>query len=95
MSRRAEQYEQNERAKAKARINSPITKDNHAHNMGETTTNSGASSNHNIDARSAVLATLARMQEEHRNELAYLKVMAVLEEQWKLMQVKRRFDRSH
>jgi hypothetical protein len=73
----------------------PITEDNHAHNMGETTTNSGASSNHNTDARSAVLATITRMQEEQRNQLAYLEVMAVLEAQWKLMQVKRRFDRSH
>lgn len=73
----------------------PITEDNHAHTMGETTTSSPVSSDSNLDARSAVLATIARMQEEQRNQLAYLEVMAVLEEQWKLMQVTRKFDRSH
>lgn len=95
MSRRAEQYEQNERAKAKARITSPITKDNHAHNMGENRASSADNSDSGFVARSAVLATITRMQEEQRNQLAYLEVMAVLNEQWALMQVKRRFDQSH
>jgi len=95
MSRRAEQYEQNERAKAKARITSPITKDNHAHNMGENRASSSNTSDSGFDARSAVLATITRMQEEQRNQLAYLEVLTALNEQWDLMQVKRRFDRSH
>lgn len=95
MSRRAEQYEQNERAKAKARITSPITEATHAHNMGEDTTNSRVSGSHSTDARSAVLETLTRMQEQQRNELAYLEVMAELNSVWKVMQVKRRFDQSH
>jgi hypothetical protein len=73
----------------------PITEATDAHNMGEDTTNSRVSGNHNTDARSAVLATLARIQEQQRNELAYLAVIAELDSVWKLMQVKRRFDRSH
>ena len=95
MSKRAEQHEQDERAKARARVNSPITEATHAHNMGETTTNLPSGSNLDIATRSAVLATIARMQEAQRNELAYLEVMSVLNEQWALMQVKRRFDQSH
>lgn len=96
MSKRAEQYELDERAKARARITqSPITETTHAHNMGETTTNLPNGSNLDIATRSAVLATIARMQEAQRNELAYLEVMSVLNKQWALMQVKRRFDRSH
>ena len=95
MSKRAEQYEQNERAKAKARITSPITKDNHAHNMGENRASSNNTSDSSLDARSAVLATITRMQEEQRNQLAYLEVLEALDAQWTLMQVKRRFDRSH
>jgi hypothetical protein len=63
--------------------------------MGETTTNLPNGSNLDIATRSAVLATIARMQEAQRNELAYLEVMSVLNKQWALMQVKRRFDQSH
>lgn len=93
---KAEQYEQDERAKARARVtNSPITEAHHAHNMGENRASGNNTSDSGLDARSAVLATITRMQEEQRNQLAYLEVMAVLDAQWKLMQVNRRFDRSH
>ena len=73
----------------------PLTETHDAHNMGEDTTNSPVSGSHSTDARSAVLATITRMQEQQRNELAYLAVMAELDSVWKVMQVKRRFDRSH
>ena len=95
MSRRAEQYEQNERAKARARVYSPITGDNHAHTMGEIRASTNSNSTGDTGVRHMVLETITRMQEEQRNQLAYLEVMAVLDAQWNLLQVKRRFDRSH
>lgn len=95
MSRRAEQYEQEERAKARARVYSPITGDNHAHTMGEIRASSTRVSNPNTLTGLMVLETITRMQEEQRNQRAYLEVMTVLDAQWKLMQVKRRFDQSH
>jgi hypothetical protein len=72
----------------------PITETHDAHNMGKDTTSSPDTGNHGTDARSAVLATITRMQEQQRNDLAYLAVMAELDSVWKVMQVKRRFDRS-
>ena len=95
MSRRAQQYELNERAKARARVTTPITGDNHVHSMGEIRASANSNSADNNRVRHMVLETIGRMQEQQRNELAYLEVMSVLEEQWKLMQVKRRFDQSH
>ena len=89
MSRKAEQYEQEERAKARARITqSPITERNHAHNMGEI-----RASNTRI-GNPSTLTGLVLLETIKRNNAAYESVMPQLEEIWKVMQVKRRFDRS-
>lgn len=88
MSRRAEQYEQEERAKARARIYSPITENNHAHSMGEVRAGSINSRDHGS------LIGLVLLETVKRNNAAYESVVPQLEEIWKVMQVKRRFDRS-
>jgi hypothetical protein len=89
MSRRAEQYEQNERAKARARVNqSPITEATDAHNMGEIRASDARIGN------PSTLTGLVLLETIKRNNAAYESVMPQLEEIWKLIQVKRRFDRS-
>jgi hypothetical protein len=96
MSKRAEQYEQDERAKARARVHqSPITEATHAHTLGEIRASTNSNSTGDTGVRHMVLETIARMHEAQRNELAYLEVMSILNKQWALMQVKRRFDQSH
>ena len=89
MSRRAEQYEQEERAKARARVTqSPITEATDAHSMGKIRENRlGISS-------SSTLTGLVLLETIKRNNAAYESVMPQLEEIWKVMQVKRRLDRS-
>ena len=90
MSRRAEQHEQDERAKARARVNqSPITEATHAHNMGEIRASATNTSN------PSTLTGLVLLETIKRNNAAYESVMPQLEELWKYMQVKRRFDQSH
>ena len=89
MTRRAEQYEQDERAKARARVNqSPITEATDAHSMGKIRAGSISSSS------SSTLNGLILLETVKRNNAAYESVMPQLEEIWKVMQVKRRFDRS-
>ena len=88
MSRRAEQHEQDERAKARARVYSPITETNHAHSMGEV--RAGSTRISDTDS----LIGLVLLETVKRNNAAYESVMPQLEAQWKLMQVKRRFDKS-
>jgi hypothetical protein len=88
MSRKAEQYEQEERAKARARVHSPITERNHAHNMGKI-----RASNTRI-GNPSTLTGLVLLETVKRNNAAYESVVPQLEEIWKVMQVKRRFDRS-
>ena len=89
MSRRAEQYELDERAKARARITqSPITQEHHAHNMGEIRASATNTSN------PSTLTGLVLLETIKRNNAAYESVVPQLEELWKYMQVKRRFDRS-
>jgi hypothetical protein len=89
MNKRAEQYEQDERAKARARITqSPITEATHAHNMGEIRASATNTSN------PSTLVGLVLLETIKRNNAAYESVMPQLEELWKVMQVKRRFDRS-
>lgn len=88
MSRKAEQYEQEERAKARARVYSPITQEHHAHNMGEIRAGSTRIGN------PSTLTGLVLLETIKRNNAAYESVMPQLEEIWKVMQVKRRFDRS-
>ena len=95
MSRKAEQYEQEERAKARARVtNSPITEATDAHNMGKIRTVSTGNRNTGLDARSYLLATITEEEVKQRNDAAYNQVLAILNRQWLHMQVKRRFDRS-
>lgn len=95
MSRKAEQYEQEERAKARARITqSPITERNHAHNMGEIRASDTRIGNTGLDARSFLLATITEEEVKQRNDAAYNQVLAILNREWLHMQVKRRFDRS-
>jgi hypothetical protein len=89
MSRRAEQNEQDERAKARARVHqSPITEATDAHSMGKVRAGSTRSSD------TGSLIGLVLLETVKRNNAAYESVMPQLEAQWKLMQVKRRFDRS-
>ena len=88
MSRKAEQYEQEERAKARARIYSPITENNHAHSMGEVRAGSISSRD------TGSLIGLVLLETVKRNNAAYESVVPQLEEIWKVMQVKRRFDQS-
>lgn len=94
MSRRAEQYELDERAKARARIHSPITEATDAHSMGKIRAGSTRSGSHGLDARSFLLATITEEEVKQRNNAAYQQVLAILERNWKVMQVKRRFDQS-
>lgn len=94
MNRRAEQYELDERAKAKARVYSPITETNHAHSMGEVRAGSTRISNIGLDARSFLLATITEEEVQRRNDAAYNQVLAILNHEWLHMQVKRRFDQS-
>ena len=88
MSRKAEQYEQEERAKARARIHSPITEATDAHNMGEIRASNTRTGN------PSTLTGLVLLETVKRNNAAYESVVPQLEEIWKVMQVKRRFDRS-
>lgn len=89
MSRRAEQNEQDERAKARARVHqSPIMEASDAHSMGKIR----AGSTRHSDTSS--LIGLVLLETVKRNNAAYQSVMPQLEEQWKLMQVKRRFDKA-
>jgi hypothetical protein len=89
MNRRAEQYEQEERAKARARVNqSPITEATDAHNMGEIRASSVSSRD------TSSLVGLVLLETIKRNNAAYESVMPQIEEIWKVMQVKHRFDRS-
>ena len=88
MSRKAEQYEQEERAKARARIYSPITENNHAHSMGKVRAGSISSRD------TGSLIGLVLLETVKRNNAAYESVVPQLEEIWKVMQVKRRFDQS-
>ena len=88
MSRKAEQYEQEERAKARARIHSPITEATDAHNMGEIRASDTRTGN------PSTLTGLVLLETVKRNNAAYESVVPQLEEIWKVMQVKRRFDRS-
>lgn len=89
MSRRAEQHEQDERAKARARVHqSPIMEATDAHSMGKI--RAGSTRHSNSDS----LIGLVLLETVKRNNAAYESVMPQLEAQWKLMQVKRRFDRS-
>ena len=89
MSKRAEQYEQDERAKARARVtDSPITEATNAHSMGKV--RAGITGIRNTDS----LIGLVLLETIKRNDAAYESVMPQLEELWKYMQVKRRFDRS-
>lgn len=95
MSRKAEQYEQEERAKARARVTqSPITEATDAHSMGEIRAGSTRISNIGLDARSFLLATITDEEVKQRNDAAYNQVLAILNREWLHMQVKRRFDRS-
>ena len=94
MSRKAEQYEQEERAKARARVHSPITERNHAHNMGKIRASNTRIGNLGLDARSFLLATITEEEVKRRNEAAYNQVLEIMNKHWKVMQVKRRFDRS-
>jgi hypothetical protein len=88
MRKRAEQYELDERAKARARINSPITEATDAHQMAKTRTSITGIRD------SDSLIGLVLLETVKRNNTAYESVMPQLEAQWKLMQVKRRFDQS-
>lgn len=89
MTRRAEQYEQDERAKARARVtDSPITEAHHAHSMGKV-----RASNSRI-GNPSTLTGLVLLETVKRNNAAYESIMPQLESIWKTMQVKRRFDRS-
>jgi hypothetical protein len=88
MSKRAEQYEQDERAKARARIHSPIMEATDAHQMAKTRTSITGIRD------SDSLIGLVLLETVKRNNAAYESVMPQLEEQWKLMQVKRRFDKA-
>jgi hypothetical protein len=95
MSRRAEQYEQDERAKARARITqSPITEATHAHQMAKTGASNNRISDIGLDARSFLLATITEEEVQRRNDAAYNQVLAILNHEWLHMQVKRRFDQS-
>jgi hypothetical protein len=89
MSRRAEQYEQEERAKARARVtDSPITEATDAHSMGKIRAGSTRISSRDLSLGLMVVETI------ERNNAAYQSIMPQLEEIWKVMQVKHRFDRS-
>jgi hypothetical protein len=95
MSRRAEQHEQDERAKARARVHqSPITEATNAHTLGEIRAGSTRISNIGLDARSFLLATITEEEVKQRNDAAYNQVLAILNHEWLHMQVKRRFDQS-
>jgi hypothetical protein len=91
MSRKAEQYEQEERAKARARVHSPITERNHAHNMGKI-----RASNTRIGNPSTLtgLVLLETVKLNHDPSKAYTQVLESFNETWKTILVKRRFDRS-
>jgi hypothetical protein len=90
MNRRAEQYEQEERAKARARVHqSPITEANHAHEMGEVRASTARSSN------TSSLTGLVLLETVERNNAAYESIMPQLEELWKVIRVKHRFNQSH
>jgi hypothetical protein len=89
MNRRAEQYEQEERAKARARVNqSPITEANDAHSMGKIRAGS------TYGGCSDSLIGLVLLETVKRNNAAYESVTPQLEEIWKVMQVKRKFDQA-
>jgi hypothetical protein len=95
MSKRAEQYELDERAKARARVNqSPITEATDAHSMAKTGAGSTRISNIGLDARSFLLATITEEEVQRRNDAAYNQVLAILNHEWLHMKVKRRFDQS-
>jgi hypothetical protein len=89
MNKRAQQNEQDERAKARARVHqSPIMEASDAHSMGKVR----ASNPRHSDTSS--LIGLVLLETVKRNNAAYESVMPQLEAQWKLMQVKRRFDKA-
>lgn len=89
MTRRAEQYEQDERAKARARVtDSPTREAHHAHSMGKVRASSTSSRDHGS------LIGLVLLETVKRNNAAYESISPQLEELWKYMQVKRRFDKA-
>lgn len=92
MSRRAEQNEQDERAKARARVHqSPIMEASDAHSMGKIRAGSISSSDLSSLNGLVLLETVKLNQDPSK---AYAQVLESFNETWKLMQVKRRFDRS-
>jgi hypothetical protein len=92
MSRRAEQYELDERAKARARVNqSPITEATNAHSMAKVRARSISSSDLGSLNGLVLLETVKLNQDPSK---AYTQVLESFNETWKAILVKRRFDQS-